>query len=101
MTDDNTDYDVRVLEFLRMVEKRPGHCEPMPIDDADYDKEFPLLEPHEPSTCSKCHGEYNREEFLALSIPKGEVGTWHYNSSNTTFAIRDCQCGHGLARRIG
>ena len=79
--------------------RRFEHLEPMPIDDADYAKEFPLLEPHVPSTCSKCDRQYTHEEFLALPVKEGEGGTWYYASSNVELALRDCKCGERLGRR--
>ena len=99
MPDDNTDYDTRVLEFLRAVEKRPGHCEPMPIDDAAYAKEFPIVEPHERSTC-RCGASYDEAHFMALPPPTDAESVWSYPSSGVKFAVRSCTCKNRLARRI-
>ena len=94
-----TDHDPRVLEFIRMIEKRPGHCEPVPDKNDEANKEYPVLEPHVPTTC-KCGKQYNRDELLALPTKKGDEGPWYYEYSDVELAIRSCTCGARLARRI-
>ena len=97
MLDD--DYDKRVRDFLRMVEKRPGHCEPMPVDDADYGKEFPLPAPHERSTC-RCGASFDEAQFMALPPPTDADSVWSYPSSGVKLAVRSCTCRNKIARRI-
>lgn len=69
------------------------------ISDEDYAEEFPLPAAHDPSTC-KCGEKYNHQEFLALSIPQGSTGEWHYPASEVTIAVRSCKCGNRLGRRV-
>ena len=99
MTDDDTDYEPRSLEFLRMIETRRGHCEPMPSDDADYGNEFALPAPHERSTC-RCGTSYDEAQFMALPSPTDAESVWSYPSSAVKLAVRSCTCRNRLARRI-
>ena len=84
-------------EILRRFE----HVEDLPIDDADYDKEFPILSNDQPSTCRKCGAGYVDAQYMALDLPDAGKSIWTYESlsANVSFAVRKCACGNMLGRR--
>jgi hypothetical protein len=87
--------DDKQMKILRSFE----HGE-IPIDDADYDKEFPLTDhPHKGSGCgTTC----DVAQFMALQLPDDGKPVWTYPSHTVEFASRNCGtpgCNNRLGRR--
>ena len=76
--------------------------EPLPLDDADYGTELPILSDDQPSTCQHCGSRYTKAQFMDLVVPDG-LSVWTYESSNVSIAVRKCGtdgCRNMLGRRI-